>query len=127
RERICSALTDRELLIVHNVLTMPFNLALVAALLDLERPLLAWTHDLAWTQDQYASYRREGWPYELLGRPQRRVTYVTISRLRQRELAALFDLPVARVPVVPNAVDAMEFAGLAAGTRHLLDRAGALR
>jgi glycosyltransferase involved in cell wall biosynthesis len=126
RDRLDSALSDRDLLIVHNVLTMPFNLPLVAALLDLERPLLAWTHDVAWTIDQYAAYRRQSWPYELLGRPQPRVTYVTISSLRQRELAALFELPLARVPVVANAVDAVEFAGLGPAARRLLDRAGAL-
>jgi mannosylglucosylglycerate synthase len=126
RDRLGAALDDRDLLIVHNVLTMPFNLPLAAALLDLERPLLAWTHDVAWTIDQYAAYRRQSWPYELLGHPQSRVTYVTISNLRQRELAALFELPLARVPVVPNAVDALDFAGLGPRARNLLDRAGAL-
>jgi glycosyltransferase involved in cell wall biosynthesis len=81
---------------------------------------------VAWTIDQYAAYRRQSWPYELLGHPQSRVTYVTISNLRQRELAALFELPLARVPVVPNAVDALDFAGLGPRARNLLDRAGAL-
>jgi glycosyltransferase involved in cell wall biosynthesis len=33
---------------------------------------------------------------------------------------------VAQVPVVPNAVDALDFAGLGPGARSLLDRAGAL-
>jgi glycosyltransferase involved in cell wall biosynthesis len=126
RDRLCSALGDRDLLIVHNVLTMPFNLPLVVALLDLERPLLAWTHDVAWTMGQYSAYRRQSWPYELLGRPHDRVTYVTISRLRQRELSGLFGLPPARVSVVPNAVDAMEFAGLGPRARRLLEVAGAL-
>jgi glycosyltransferase involved in cell wall biosynthesis len=126
RDRLFSALADRDLLIVHNVLTMPFNLPLVVALLDLERPLLAWTHDVAWTMGQYSRYRRESWPYDLLGTPQDRVTYVTISRLRQLELTELFQLPPARIPVVPNAVDALEFAGVGARTRRLLEGAGAL-
>jgi glycosyltransferase involved in cell wall biosynthesis len=127
RERLRVVLEDRQLLIVHNVLTMPFNLPLVAALIDLDRPLLAWTHDVAWTNEQYAAYRRPRWPYELIGRPQPRVTYVTISRLRQRELAALFEMPVAQVPVVPNAVDANAFAGLGPRACGLLERAGALQ
>lgn len=126
RDRLGSALADRELLIVHNVLTMPFNLPLVAALLDLGRPLLAWTHDVAWTNDQYAAYRRESWPYELLGHPQGQVSYVTISRLRQHELATLFDLPLAKVQVIPNAVDAMAFAGVGPQAKRLLEGAGAL-
>jgi glycosyltransferase involved in cell wall biosynthesis len=126
RERLRVALEDRQLVIAHNVLTMPFNLPLVAALIDLDRPLLAWTHDLAWTNEQYAAYHRPRWPYQLIGRRQPRVTYVTISRLRRRELAALFDMPAAQVPVVPNAVDPHAFAGLGARARGLLERAGAL-
>lgn len=127
RDRLRSALADRDLLIVHNVMTMPFNLPLAAALLDQERPMLAWTHDLAWNINQYAPYRREEWPYGLLGHAQPQVTYVTISELRQREVAATFQLPVAGVPVIPNAVDALEFAGLGRRARGLLERAGALQ
>jgi glycosyltransferase involved in cell wall biosynthesis len=127
RERLRVVLEDRQLLIVHNVLTMPFNLPLVAALIDLDRPLLAWTHDVAWTNGQYAAYRHLRWPYQLIGRAQPRVTYVTISRLRQRELAALFELPLAQVPVVPNAVDANAFAGLGPRAFGLLEKAGALQ
>ena len=124
--RLTTALADRELVIAHNVLTMPFNLPLAAALLDLRKPLVAWTHDLAWTNEQYAAFRREGWPYQLLGRPHPGVTYVAISRQRQAELAAAFGLSPRHVHLVPNAVDPLEFADVGARARQLLEQAGAL-
>lgn len=130
RSRIChrlqTTLADRDLVIVHNVLTMPFNLPLAAALLELRRPLVAWTHDLAWTMEQYAAYRKEKWPYLLLGRPQPDVTYVVISRQRQAQVAAAFGLSSQQVPVVPNAIDPLDFAELGQNARRLLQRAGAL-
>jgi glycosyltransferase involved in cell wall biosynthesis len=124
--RLTTALADRELVIAHNVLTMPFNLPLAAALLDLRKPLVAWTHDLAWTNEQYAAFRRESWPYQLLGRPHPGVTYVAISRQRQAELAAAFGLSPRHVHLVPNAVDPLEFADVGARARQLLEQAGAL-
>jgi mannosylglucosylglycerate synthase len=130
RSRIChrlqTTLADRDLVIVHNVLTMPFNLPLAAALLELRRPLVAWTHDLAWTIEQYAAYRQEKWPYLLLGRPQPDVTYVVISRQRQAQVTAAFGLSSQQVPVVPNAIDPLDFAGVGVNARRLLQRAGAL-
>ena len=125
-ERLREAVVDRDLVIAHNVLTMPFNLPLAAALLDLGLPLVAWTHDLAWSDAQYAAYRRSEWPFSLLGRPQPHVTYVAISRLRQLEIARAFGLAPRQVPVVPNGVDPLELAGVGTRARTLLRRAGAL-
>ena len=52
--------------VVHNVMTMHKDLALTEALVRLarERPgvLIAWTHDLAWSDPQYASERHPGDP-----------------------------------------------------------------
>jgi glycosyltransferase involved in cell wall biosynthesis len=125
-KRLGSALADRDLVVAHNVITMPFNLPLTAALLDRQQPLVAWTHDIAWTNEQYASFRRELWPFVLLGRRHPRVTYVVISRQRQAELAAAFRMPSRDVHLVPNAVDPLEFSDLGAHARQLLERAGAL-
>jgi glycosyltransferase involved in cell wall biosynthesis len=54
------------------------------------------------------------------------VTYVVISRKRQEQVAATFGLPRRQVPVVPNAVDPLDFADLGLNARRLLQRAGAL-
>jgi glycosyltransferase involved in cell wall biosynthesis len=125
RGRLRPLLADRDVVVAHNVMTMPFNLALAAALAGGGVPVLAWTHDLAWTNPRYREYRRPGPVYDVLHTAQPGVTYVAISRLRQAEIARTLDVPAARVPVVPNGVDAAAFLGLGASTRALLDAAGA--
>jgi glycosyltransferase involved in cell wall biosynthesis len=110
--------------IAHNVLTMPFNLPLAAALVDAGRPLVAWTHDLAWVNPRYAEYRQPGWPWSLLCQAQPGVRYVAISEVRRHELAGLMNLPLAGVAVVPNGVDPAAFWGLGQRARELAARAG---
>lgn len=123
-QRLQPLVADRDVVIAHNVLTMPFNLPLAAALSDLGRPILAWTHDLAWTNPRYAGYRRPGWPWSILCEAQPRARYVAISRLRQREIVATLGLRGREVPVVPNGVDPATFWGLSPGTLRLARRAG---
>jgi mannosylglucosylglycerate synthase len=123
-ERLRPLLADRDVVIAHNVLTMPFNLPLAAALADVGRPLVAWTHDLAWINPRYAAYRRSGWPWSLLREPQPGVRYVAISRLRQGEVVELFGLAPEDVPVVPNGVDPAAFWGLGPRALELAARAG---
>src|SRR5207302_814073 len=73
RDRLKKALEpllrDRDVVVAHNVLTMPFNLPAAEALLGLGRPLVAWTHDLAWINPRYREFRREELPWSLLGNP----------------------------------------------------------
>src|SRR5256886_7702146 len=58
--------------VVHNVLTMHKDLALTEALVRLarERPgvVIAWTHDPAWPDPQYASESHPGDPRGLIAR-----------------------------------------------------------
>ena len=122
--RLRPLLDDRDVVVAHNVLTMPFNLPLAAALVDAGRPLVAWTHDLAWVNPRYAEYRRAGWPWSLLREAQPGVRYVAVSGLRQGELTGLMGLSPAAVPVVPNGVDPAGFWGLGPRTRELVARAG---
>lgn len=126
RERLSCLLADRDLVIAHNVMTMPFNLPLAAALAELEVPLIAWTHDVAWLNGQYEAFQRPEWPFRVMGQAQPSVTYVAISRLRQRELAKTFHLPASAIPVVPNGIDPNEFVRIGPRALRLLKGAGAL-
>jgi glycosyltransferase involved in cell wall biosynthesis len=121
--RLRPLLADRDVVIAHNVLTMPFNLPLAAALAGARQPLVAWTHDLAWVNPRYADFQRPGWPWSLLREAQPGVRYVAISRLRRREMTSLMGLAPARVPVVPNGVDPATFWGLGPVARDLAGRA----
>ncbi len=114
--------------VVHNVMTMHKDLALTEALVRLarDRPgiLIAWTHDLAWADPQYANERHPGDPWGLIARAHPGIRYVAVSDERADQLAALAGLKREVVAVVPNGVDIAAALGLsAAGVRlaELLD------
>ena len=121
--RLRPLLADRDVVIAHNVLTMPFNLPLAVALVEAGRPLIAWTHDLAWANPRYIEFRRAGWPWSLLHEAQPGVRYVAVSRLRRDEVVQVLRLPPDEVPVVPNGVDPAAFWGLGPAARELARRA----
>lgn len=127
RSRLSTALEPAlsgRVVVAHNLLTMPFNLAAAEALLERGGPLVAWTHDLAWTMERYRRFRRPGRPWDLMGSAQPGCRYVAVSRARARELKAA--LGARRVDVVPNGVDAHAFIGLPEATQELVRGAGML-
>ena len=125
RDRIAAALrpllADRDVVIAHNVLTMPFNLPLAAALAAAGKPLLAWTHDIAWVNERYRDYRREEPPYDFLKTALPGTTYVAISDVRRQQLREVMNVDS---PVVPNGIDLDHFLGVGPDTRALLGEAG---
>jgi len=117
-ERITSQLREvvanADILIAHNVCSLNKNLALTAAIRRLSEVcrqphLIIWHHDLAWTTPRYRAELHDGYPWDLLRSAWPGVTQVTISEMRQRELAELMGLPPEKIRVVPNGVDAASF------------------
>lgn len=112
--------------VVHNVLTMHKNLALAEAIARLasDHPgrVVAWTHDLAWCDPQYASQRHRGEPWDLIARAIDGVRYVAVSEDRQRQLAALTGIATRRIAVVPNGIDVDAALGLSASGARLAGR-----
>jgi glycosyltransferase involved in cell wall biosynthesis len=118
-------------LIVHNVFTKHFNLPLTAALCRLldEGAIthcIGWCHDFTWTSPSSGSKVHPGYPWDLLrtGRPD--VTYVVVSKRRQRELASLFGCPPEQIHVVYNGVDPGALLGLSDVGYGLVNRLGLL-
>jgi len=115
-----------ERVVVHNVLTMNFNLALTAAIVWLasERPglVIAWTHDLAWCDRLYVAERHPGEPWDLIARAHPSIRYVTVSEERARQLGQLTGLARERIAVVPNGVDMAAVLGLSPAGVHLAER-----
>jgi glycosyltransferase involved in cell wall biosynthesis len=93
-------------------MTMRFNPALTAAIENLSSPIIAWTHDFKFGDRTPAAAGREN------------ITYVAISRTRQRELANALELPRRRVWYVPNGVGRFDQSGIGAQTLELLEGAG---
>lgn len=124
-------LTPIDTLIVHNVFTKHFNLALTAALFQLLDEgvighCIAWSHDFTWTSPNSRSKVFEGEPWDLLRTYRRDVTHVVVSAERQRQLASLYDCPPADIHVVYNGVDAAQLWGLGATSAELVTRLGLL-
>jgi mannosylglucosylglycerate synthase len=122
-EALVEALWDIDLCIVHNALTLHFNLPLSCALERIARRgrtrLIAWCHDLSWTNPLYLPLMHEREPWTILKRPIPHTRYVCVSQFRAQELAALFD-GQAPVTAIHNGIDARRFLGLSRATQTLL-------
>jgi glycosyltransferase involved in cell wall biosynthesis len=125
-QRLETHLSGCDAVFVHNVHTMHKNLALTAALHALQRPLIAWVHDLAWAMPQYAAELHPGYPWDLLRTPWPGTRYITISQARRTEVCALLQLESALVPVVSPGLDIAAFSAWTPLMRELSQRLGLL-
>ena len=113
---LTSSLSDTDILIVHNAVTLHKNLALTAALkmiADQSRPrLLAWCHDFAWQDALYTPDLHPGYPWDLLKTPWEGIDYVAVSEHRQKRLAELLNIQPDLIQVIHPGVDAARFLNL---------------
>ena len=107
------------------------NLALTAALHNLAkgngRRIILWHHDLAWTTPRYRFELHDGYPWDLLRQAWPGVRQVTISEMRQQELADLFDISPDEILVVPNGMDVARFHKFEKQTCAYIKQLGLLR
>ncbi|MEO8353047.1 MAG: glycosyltransferase, partial [Chthoniobacteraceae bacterium] len=100
---LAEALDGMDLAIVHNVMTMPFDLELTAALWELAetRPAMkfvAWIHDLAALNADYG-FDRQAEPWQRLSAASPHFEYVAVSEFRARQFGSLTG---ATARVIPN-------------------------
>ena len=123
-------LARQDVVLMHNVATMPFHLALTEALWELGGRLtgvrfIAWVHDLAACNPDYKLPLLESPPWSFLARAHARYSYVAVSELRRRQFEKLTRVPCR---VVPNGLDPERLLGLTARiaelarVHHLLER-----
>jgi len=119
------ALRGCPICIAHNVPTLHKNLALSAALETLCQEgairLIAWCHDLAWTNDLYAPELHPGEAWDVIRRSWVGTRYVTVSEARRQEVARLLDLPPPSVMVIPPGVDLVAFLHWTPAMQHLAE------
>ena len=124
-------LGDVEILCAHNICSLNKNLALTAAVRNLAGrnglQTILWHHDLAWTTPRYRAELHDGYPWDLLRQAWTGVKQVTISEMRQQELAELFRLDKEKIAVVPNGVDVASFHKLEPQTREFVNQLGFLK
>ena len=84
---------EMDACIIHNALTLHFHLPLTRALHRLASRtrcrLIAWCHDLSWTNPLYLPLMRSQEPWTLLAQPAAGVSYVAVSNARRDELQRL--------------------------------------
>jgi len=117
---------DCEVLVVHNALTLHFNLDLTAALFEIAgrgRPrLVSWVHDLSWTNPLYRSLMRPEEPYTLLRSHHPAIQTVCVSEQRRREWLEISGAPAQSARVIPNGIDPLALLQVGERTRDLVRR-----
>ncbi len=113
-DKLAAALSGVDVVIVHNMLTMHFNLAATAALVGLaskaadsgSQRFIAVAHDATFNDPTYAEHQKREYPWDLLAGPQPGIQYTTISDARQDEIGGLFGYGEdQKMPVLPNGVE----------------------
>lgn len=110
--------TKFQAVIVHNVFTMPFDLAWAQELRLLAEKIgervqwINWVHDVASVNPHYAHLPWHEEAYASLSRPVPRALTVAVSRQRQGDYARASGLSMEQIRVIPNGLDLAAVLGL---------------
>lgn len=125
-ERLAQALTNQDVVIVHNALTLHKNLPLTAGIWELLQAgrlphLIGWHHDLAWDRPDYADELHPGAPWELLRRPWPHTANVVVSHAQRTRLSRVYEIQEEAIDVVPPGVDPPAFGRWTSQTRRIIE------
>jgi glycosyltransferase involved in cell wall biosynthesis len=117
QQLLASGVPNFDCLIVHNIFTKHFNLALTAALFHLLdrheiRHCIAWCHDISWTSPNSRKWVFDRYPWNLIKTPRTDIAYILISEQRKRELTQLFNDSRIDMEVIYNGVDPLIIYGI---------------
>lgn len=115
--RLKEELIDVNVCIIHNIMTMHFNLPLTCALNEVidkfhkRVKFYLWCHDCALVNPAYKNDipYPELYPWNLLSRFNPKANYIAISELRKRQLATLFRVDKDLIQVVPVGLEIKSF------------------
>ncbi len=115
------SLSSFEVLIAHNILTMPYNLPLTHAVLRLAKSrrlkVVSWNHDSPFFTQAPGQAYPGAW--EVLRQASPHVRYVTVSQARKHDFEALYgSLP--NMAVIPNGISVANFLDLQDITQRLI-------
>lgn len=123
-KKLSAALRGVDICLMHNVMTMHFNMVLTAALAKLMKRsrstrFIAWTHDLTFIDPVYEPHQHRRYPWSLLLQPQPGCDYCAISGQRQMEMKKLFRIPKNHIPIIPDGISIPEYLELTGKTKRL--------
>jgi len=114
RRKLRAVLRDCDVVLVHNMMTMHFNLAASLALTATAQELtgtrfVAWTHDLAALNPNYPVHALSSvWPWYCQVRPQANFRYVAIHQKVQRDVRQVLNI-ASDCPVIENGIFPMQW------------------
>jgi len=116
-------LNSFDILVVHNIMTMPYNLPLTYAVKKMadsgEISVVSWNHDSSYFYPGCPDiYRSE--PWNILKTKIPSVHYVCISDIRGEQFRRLYETEE-RLTIIPDGIDPPEFLKLAPDFRRIID------
>ncbi len=118
-----------DIVLAHNVLTMPYNLPLTAALWKLAESdsmgIVSWGHDSPYFYPNYLPHLDHS-PWTVLKKLHPKIHYVTISENRREQFSRLYE-KAHRIHVVNNGIDPASFLNLDPTTVRLVEEEGLLK
>ena len=114
-QKVKHSLREVDICMIHNVMTMHFNLALTSALNEIVDELhqrvkfYFWCHDATLINPDYKIEESCRYPYSLLGKFNQNATYIAISGWRKEQLSQLFGISEGLIRVIPNGIDIKSF------------------
>jgi len=126
KKSLRTVLKNVDACVAHNIVTLHKNLALTAALKqyvdETSLHLVAYCHDLAWTNPQYQAELHAGEPWQLLRQAWEGVDYATISTMRQQEMADLLGIPGDSITIITGGIDPAQFLRWTETTQRLVKK-----
>lgn len=112
-------LSDRDVIIVHNMTTLVHNLPFLFAFKEYvaahpEKKVLIWVHDQTYINEEKVQYEKEGVALsntekDLLLMPIPNATYIVISETFAKLFSQVMEIPTEHLHVIPNGIDIQKF------------------
>ncbi|MBN2302089.1 MAG: hypothetical protein JXN60_06175, partial [Lentisphaerae bacterium] len=123
-KKLTVALKNVDVCMIHNVLTMHFNMVLNAALANIMRRsqrirFIGWTHDATFNDGNYVKHQKKEYPWNLLRQKLPGCEYCVISFQRQIEIAKIFGVAKTCLPVIPDGINVPSLLGLTTSVKDL--------
>ncbi len=107
KEKILKALKGSDVLIVHNLFTMHFNLVATAALVEVSNKIrtIGWVHDLSYVDPTYDLPPPGDSPLKFIANSTPGIKWVTITNYRKDLLSSFFHIEENDIEVIHNGID----------------------
>ena len=113
--KIKHSLEEVNICIIHNVMTMHFNLVLTSILDEIIDELhrrirfYLWCHDATLMNPDHSVGDPDQYPWNLLRKFKQNATYITISQWRKKQFSQLFGVSEDLIKVIPNGINIKSF------------------